>query len=133
MPDQNIALNIRPIDPALRAALKSEAAAHGKGISEYAIEILASRHLRQLPPSAAVSERPGGYNVTEAATDPVSGKALVQEPPPALGMWDDEPTKASGAPAVEPVSGPGVVATVKPQCAHGYMNRKLCPQCRAGV
>lgn len=104
MPDQDHALNIRPIDAALRTALKQEARAAGKGLSEYCAEILAAR---KAVPS------PVGPTST-------NGAAPSQ---PAEDIW-------AGVHDA-PVSGPGVVTTAKPKCGHGYLNAKLCPACRA--
>jgi hypothetical protein len=120
--------NIRNIDPALCAALKSEAAAAGKGLDEYCIEILKARHIQTVKVELPSSALPDPLH---AARDPLTGTLLKQpEPGVVYGMWgEDGAEKADAAPV--PVSGPGVVVMPKPQCPHGYLNRGLCPQCRA--
>ena len=126
-------LNLRNISPELRTALKTEAAAAGKGLIEYSIEILANRKPASLlPPASNPGPGDGLMDAFHAARDPQSGKVLKQpEPKVVYGMWgEDEATKTAGPVLVE--SGPGVVVASKPTCPHGYMNRALCPQCRAG-
>ena len=112
-------LNLRNIDPALRSALKAEAAACGKGLIEYSIEILAGRHESQ---KVAVPASPA----------PVAQPVIKHEDPqPVYGDWDTPPQ--AGA---EPASGPGVTSPAPRKtgkCAHGYMNPVLCPQCRAAA
>jgi hypothetical protein len=102
--ETDAALNIRPINTELRNALKSEAKAAGKGLSEYCAEILAAR---KAVPSPVGPTSTGGAAPSQPAEDIWAG------------VHD------------APVSGPGVVTVAKPKCGHGYLNAKLCPACRA--
>lgn len=124
--------NIRNIDPELCAALKTEAAEADKGLDEYCIEILTSRHVKvekSAPETVVAAALPDPLH---GARDPMTGEVLKQpEPGVVYGRWgEDEPaTKVQAVPM--PVSGPGVLRMPKPKCPHGYMNVALCPQCRA--
>jgi hypothetical protein len=132
--------NIRNIDPALCAALKSEAATAGVSLDKYCIQILESRHDRTpakpeplLP--AGMSPGPGGGLLDAFHVKNGSAPAAVPAGPAqftgsaAEGMWPtplptvgQEPPMMGGHPATP---------APRPKCSHGWMNAKLCPQCRA--
>ena len=127
--------NIRNFPAELTAALKAEAKTLGKGLDEYCIEILASRKsLKQnseplLP--AGKSPAPGGalLDAFHAARDTKTGEVIKQEPAPIVGDWDAPAAEAG--PGELPAPPPPPAAPVKRGCPHGWMNSRLCPQCRA--
>lgn len=102
------ALNIRGIDPALRTALKVEATAAGLGLAEYCIKILSERSAKFLTPQDVIQRLDPG-------------------PPPAkLDYWDGQPDPIPNLRQDSPVAKPF-------RCPHGWMNRVLCPECKAGL
>ncbi len=120
---QTVALNLRGFDAALRDTLRKEAGALGLTLQEYAAEILSGTRSRQ-------AQVPRG-NIALLAQP-----AIKQDEPPAYGDWDSAAPQAGAA--LLPVSGPGVVSTPaqparRTACQHGYMNRAICPQCRAAA
>jgi hypothetical protein len=113
---ETTALNLRKFDPDLRQALKVEADANNLSLQDYCSEILSGKRSRMaegIVPRGTLAE-------------------LKQEEPPAVGNWDAVRPQAGAA--LQPVSGPGVVAPkAKVACPHGWLNRVLCPECRAAL
>ena len=112
-----VALNLRGVEPELRAALKREAKAVDMDLTEYSVLILKARSY--LPPS--VIPRPAS---------PVSATPIRQENAPSIGDWDKAGGTGATIPSAEQRSSPAP-SPAKKACPHGWMNRALCQDCRA--
>ncbi len=107
------ALNLRKIDPKLRQALHAEAKAKGMGLAEYCFEILTIRQQNKGTQNVIMPGPPQIVKAAEPQRD-ARGVAVI------LDDWTEPEAPRQAAPE-QPKP--------KPECAHGWFNRSLCPEC----